>query len=40
MREFSDLVLVKEERLKYQFNDDVDSVFLLRKTKQFRVFPD
>ena len=40
MREFSDLVLVKEERLKYRFNDDVDSVFLLRKTKQFRVFPD
>lgn len=35
LREFRDLVLDKEEQLKYQFNDNVDSVFLLRKTKQF-----
>jgi SAM-dependent methyltransferase len=32
-REFADLVLVKEELLKYQHNDNVDSVFLLRRSK-------
>jgi pseudaminic acid biosynthesis-associated methylase len=40
LREFSDLVLAKEERLKYQFNDNVDSVFLLRKMKQSGAFLD
>ena len=33
LRELSDLVLVKEERLKYQFSNNTDRMFLLRKVK-------
>ena len=33
LREFADLVLVKEERFEYKSSDSVDSVFLLKKLK-------
>jgi len=33
LREFGDLVLVKEERFEYKSSDSVDSVFLLKKLK-------